>query len=71
MELDGEVQKVTLVEGNGIILRSGVVHAVRTLEDSFAFGINFIHHEDLRKSEKLSNNTNLILNRYLIESSVM
>ena len=42
--IEGEVQKITLLEGNALLLRSGVVHAVRTLEHSFALGINFIEN---------------------------
>ena len=48
------MQKITLLEGNALLLRSGVVHAVRTLEHSFALGINFIENRDLRKLYKIS-----------------
>ena len=53
-DIEGEVQKITLLEGNALLLRSGIVHAVRTLEHSFALGINFIENRDLRKLYKIS-----------------
>lgn len=53
-DIEGEVQKITLIEGNALLLRSGIVHAVRTLEHSFALGINFIENRDLRKLYKIS-----------------
>ncbi|KAK4689621.1 hypothetical protein P7C73_g484, partial [Tremellales sp. Uapishka_1] len=47
-----EVRKVTLLEGDTMIIPTGYIHAVYTPVDSIVFGGNFLHSYDIPTREK-------------------